>query len=246
MPQEAKGKSTTAAQQQRALEKESKRARGALSCAECRRLKLKCDKTVPCSSCQRRGCGSICPQGELVTGGGTRFVLASTEQLHNKVKQMSDRIQALEDALRLSHGCQSQEPHPLLTRELLAIKSGLDLHSAVRQDAGASQNEEEGQPLDDAFGTLAINAGTGSSTFYGRSAGSESLLMNEKGAVAELSSPVLSRSKSPETAAASPSVALQLPSSFPFPSPLNIPLSELIDRHIPPWEEALRYTQLYS
>jgi len=64
---------------QRAQDKESKRARGAMSCAECRRwvfsstlsqsihpilcfarLKLKCDKTVPCSSCKRRGCAQIC------------------------------------------------------------------------------------------------------------------------------------------------------------------------------------------
>lgn len=27
------------------------------------RLKLKCDKSVPCSSCMRRGCASICPNG---------------------------------------------------------------------------------------------------------------------------------------------------------------------------------------
>jgi len=27
------------------------------------RLKLKCDKSVPCSSCTRRGCPSICPNG---------------------------------------------------------------------------------------------------------------------------------------------------------------------------------------
>jgi hypothetical protein len=79
---------------------------GALSCAECRRqaihlialstlltilysLKLKCDKTVPCSrsvpsffhfkpssnffSCKRRGCSAICPNGSLITGQGTRY-----------------------------------------------------------------------------------------------------------------------------------------------------------------------------
>jgi hypothetical protein len=42
---------------------EIKRLKGELSCAECRRLKLKCDKKVPCSSCVRRGCESICPCG---------------------------------------------------------------------------------------------------------------------------------------------------------------------------------------
>ncbi|KAH9940787.1 uncharacterized protein BXZ73DRAFT_88507 [Epithele typhae] len=42
---------------------ELKRARGEISCAECRRLKLKCDKKIPCGSCVRRGCTSICPNG---------------------------------------------------------------------------------------------------------------------------------------------------------------------------------------
>lgn len=59
-------------------EQELKRARGAISCAECRRLKLKCDKTVPCSSCKRRGCASICPNGSLTTGQGTRYASSST------------------------------------------------------------------------------------------------------------------------------------------------------------------------
>ena len=58
---------------------EVKRARGEISCAECRRcvplslvlrfrtqhrrLKLKCDKKLPCGSCVRRGCTTICPNG---------------------------------------------------------------------------------------------------------------------------------------------------------------------------------------
>ncbi|TDL15880.1 hypothetical protein BD410DRAFT_81333 [Rickenella mellea] len=42
---------------------ELKRSRGEVSCAECRRLKIKCDKKLPCSSCQRRGCASLCPNG---------------------------------------------------------------------------------------------------------------------------------------------------------------------------------------
>lgn len=38
---------------------------GELSCAECRRLKLRCDKKLPCGSCLRRGCESICPLGDV-------------------------------------------------------------------------------------------------------------------------------------------------------------------------------------
>ena len=58
------------------------------------------------------------------------FVLADTDRLHAKIVGMSDRIRQLEDALStLNTG--SSEPHPLLTRDLLEIKSMIDLHSAV-------------------------------------------------------------------------------------------------------------------
>ncbi|KDR77286.1 hypothetical protein GALMADRAFT_96046 [Galerina marginata CBS 339.88] len=174
-------------QSQRAQDKESKRARGALSCAECRRLKLKCDKTVPCSSCKRRGCSAICPNGSLITGQGTRFVLADTEVLHQKIATMSDRIRQLEDALAIlqsSLNGPTGEPHPLLERELLKIKSSIELHSASNAPGGEEgaerddEDEDGGEQYIDAFGTLAIRD-DGAATFYGRSAGSESLLIGE-------------------------------------------------------------------
>ncbi|KAJ7046445.1 fungal-specific transcription factor domain-containing protein [Mycena alexandri] len=38
------------------------------SCAECRRLKLRCDRVFPCASCIRRGCANLCPLGTLEKG----------------------------------------------------------------------------------------------------------------------------------------------------------------------------------
>ncbi|KAJ3715520.1 hypothetical protein C8R42DRAFT_223054 [Lentinula raphanica] len=35
-----------------------------LSCCECRRLKLRCDRTFPCGSCKKRGVSDICPDGK--------------------------------------------------------------------------------------------------------------------------------------------------------------------------------------
>ena len=32
-----------------------------MACAECRRLKIRCDRTVPCSTCVKRGCDMLCP-----------------------------------------------------------------------------------------------------------------------------------------------------------------------------------------
>lgn len=97
---------------------------------------------------------------------------------------MSDRIRQLEDAVAILQSTLSSEPHPLLSRELLKIKSSIELHAAVDDDVLSSQGisnkikdrqggeEEEGESVIDAFGTLAIRD-DGAATFYGRSAGSE-------------------------------------------------------------------------
>ncbi|KAF8233042.1 hypothetical protein L208DRAFT_1268931 [Tricholoma matsutake] len=228
---------------QRAQDKESKRARGALSCAECRRLKLKCDKTVPCSSCKRRGCSAICPNGSLITGQGTRFVLADTEKLHQKIGQMSDRIRQLEDALAILQSTQTRDPHPLLHRDLLKIKSSIDLHSAAEGEDGLPNQEEdiEESQYIDAFGTLAIRE-DGAATFYGRSAGSESLL------IGEASSPNSDRNtldwpgSGPQTL---PSPIAQLSNAFPLSSNIHATSFDSLQSHLPPWPNAWRLCELY-
>ncbi|WVW85067.1 hypothetical protein I302_107103 [Kwoniella bestiolae CBS 10118] len=85
---------------------------GKKSCAECRRLKAKCDRVFPCSNCRRRGCALVCPEGDLSCMQGKRLVLASTEQLHERIAQ-------LESALFQSHGKTSANHHPLLAPEYL-------------------------------------------------------------------------------------------------------------------------------
>ena len=88
---------------------------------------------------------------------------------------MSDRIRQLEDALAVVHSTVTTEPHPLLSRDLMKIKSSLELHSAVEdQEKEALKKEEDGEDTQyiDAFGTLAIRD-DGAATFFGRSAGSE-------------------------------------------------------------------------
>jgi hypothetical protein len=102
-----------------------------------------------------------------------RFVLADTEKLHRKIAQMSDRIRQLEDGLAVLQSTLTHDPHPLLHRDLLKIKSSIELHSAVDDENGTGEQEtiEDSQYID-AFGTLAIRD-DGAATFYGRSAGSE-------------------------------------------------------------------------
>ncbi|TFK39379.1 fungal-specific transcription factor domain-containing protein [Crucibulum laeve] len=157
-----------------------KRRGVALSCAECRRLKLKCSRVFPCSNCVKKGCGAICPDGSLTTGKGNRFVLANTEALHDKISTLANRVRQLEDALLVSHtdNPHSRHPHPLLSDELLQIKRPLERE---RQDAPPvkDENAESGDAID-AMGSLSISQG-GRSTFFGQTANSWYLLQNEEG-----------------------------------------------------------------
>ncbi|KAJ6603691.1 fungal-specific transcription factor domain-containing protein [Mycena sp. CBHHK59/15] len=153
---------------------ELKRLRGELSCAECRRLKLKCDKNVPCGSCARRGCESICPCGILSAGQGTRFILADTDQLHAKIAEMSQRIRQLEEALAILHAVVSHERHPLLTVDLLSIKFAAE----APKNAPPPRSPEQ-DPAIDALGTLTLGD-AGEVKYFGRSAGSETLLVVEE------------------------------------------------------------------
>ncbi|THV03886.1 hypothetical protein K435DRAFT_240987 [Dendrothele bispora CBS 962.96] len=99
-----------------------------LSCCECRRLKLKCDRTFPCGSCKKRGVSDICPDGVLVSGKGTRFILANTEQLHEKINDMSGHIRKLEEALEQA----TAGSHPLLQPDMLNMKSTMELYKMTQ------------------------------------------------------------------------------------------------------------------
>ncbi|KDQ57026.1 hypothetical protein JAAARDRAFT_157067 [Jaapia argillacea MUCL 33604] len=149
-----------------------KRARGEVSCAECRRLKLKCDKKLPCSSCDRRGCPNICPNGTLSAGQGSRFILADTRDLHRKITDMSQRIRQLEDALAVLQASVSSDRHPLLSDSLLGIKFWPEREEQRDERGGPDEAAE----AIDAFGTLTVSD-SGEVKYFGRSAGSEALLV---------------------------------------------------------------------
>ncbi|KZT19140.1 hypothetical protein NEOLEDRAFT_1246038 [Neolentinus lepideus HHB14362 ss-1] len=151
-----------------------RRARGEISCAECRRLKLKCDKKLPCSSCERRGCPNICPNGTLAAGQGSRFILSDTRDLHRKITEMSQRIRQLEDALAVFQASISGERHPLLSEDLLVIKFWPEVRSE-REESSTLRHVGPSGSLD-AFGTLSVGE-KGEAKYFGRSAGSEALLL---------------------------------------------------------------------
>ncbi|GAW04046.1 hypothetical protein LENED_005812 [Lentinula edodes] len=168
--------------------------RTATSCAECRRLKLRCDRQVPCGKCVSRGCAAICPDGSLTAGKGNRLVLANTEQLHDRIEQLCSRIRELESALRGAQAQLSEEEHPLLRSELLQLKSphtvypkskpdhqtadtsiASGTHPSPSQNDSSSTTNPEDENLIDAFGTLSIRE-NGETQFLGQTARSEYLI----------------------------------------------------------------------
>ncbi|KAF8899631.1 fungal-specific transcription factor domain-containing protein [Gymnopilus junonius] len=185
-----------------------KRRGVALSCAECRRLKLKCSRDFPCSNCVKKGCAAICPEGSLTTGKGNRFVLANTEVLHDKITILANRVRQLEDGLAVAHSQTSHTPHPLLSEELLQIKRPLERE---RMDAKEEEKPETEDNID-SLGSLSIST-DGRSTFFGRTASSWHLLQIEEGSDEDDdSSDHLLESTDPSDAA-------WLSHAFPFASP---------------------------
>lgn len=174
------------------------------------RLKLRCDRAIPCGSCVKRGCAAICPDGRfrplfpllpfligaphtgsLTTGKGNRyvstpppappltsfslsaprFVLASTQDLHEKINQLSTRVRELEDALRASHSQQSLDPHPLLSDDLLRIKAPIQRENLINTGSPNGSNDEPGADVVDSFGSLAISD-TGRTNYFGQATSS--------------------------------------------------------------------------
>ena len=102
-----------------------------------------------------------------------RFVLASTQELHEKISELATRVRELEDALRSSHSHLTSEQHPLLTEELLKIKAPLqrDISHTKTQNSVVIKEEETNPDIVDSFGTLSISL-TGRAKYFGQTANS--------------------------------------------------------------------------
>jgi hypothetical protein len=67
-------------------------------------------------------------EGRLTRVPCSRFILANTEQLHDKIVELSERVRQLEDALGDLQSKVSDASHPLLAPELLRLKTFQDLY----------------------------------------------------------------------------------------------------------------------
>ncbi|KAI0342425.1 hypothetical protein BDW22DRAFT_1330929 [Trametopsis cervina] len=150
----------------KAAAKEARRSRGEIACAECRRLKVRCNRQVPCATCISRGCAALCPNGTLPPGDNSRFVTHATDHLQRLIGKMTDRMRALEDALAIAQAAESSQTHPLLS-----VEATQDIDVDINQE-----EEDEPETVDsvvESFGTLHIEDKGRTQRFFGPSGGSE-------------------------------------------------------------------------
>ncbi|KZV93842.1 hypothetical protein EXIGLDRAFT_835432 [Exidia glandulosa HHB12029] len=132
------------------------------SCAECRRLRLRCDKKVPCSTCVKRGCPNVCPDGTLPKGQvqGKRLVMTDTRQLYEKIESMRNRISKLEQAIA----------------DLRASRQDVPATRVHHSQSSDNQEVPVDDQLSDLFGTLTIGE---HSSFFGPHAASRYFIFSK-------------------------------------------------------------------
>ncbi|KAM0791581.1 hypothetical protein ACM66B_006025 [Microbotryomycetes sp. NB124-2] len=123
--------------------KKTRKPRQGLSCLECRRLKLKCNRVWPCEACQRRGCADLCP--DKVSQPQSR-----TTRMTNELQALNNRVQLLEQALTYA-GLEQAIPPPLKLEFGAAFKDGHEdgvgtNGTGVTKDVG---KDREGQDPED-------------------------------------------------------------------------------------------------
>ncbi|BGP18249.1 hypothetical protein JCM10213v2_006307 [Rhodosporidiobolus nylandii] len=135
--------------------------RAVLSCSECRRLKLKCDRQVPCASCVKRGLSNLCPDGSLQPTRTSKLAAGATA--------LADRVELLENLLR-DNGLGHAIP-PLPSAANVAI----DMAAKRREAEGKGppeprRRDEELDTISAGVGSLTVGD-DGSYRFLGTSAG---------------------------------------------------------------------------
>ncbi|KAH6916233.1 fungal-specific transcription factor domain-containing protein, partial [Coprinopsis sp. MPI-PUGE-AT-0042] len=198
-----------------------------LSCAECRRSKLKCDRIFPCQSCVRRGCAGICPEGTLAATKGNKVLMAHAQRLQEQVKTLTAECNDLR--AQLTAAGIKHEPRLSSTPQVgLGESSG----QGMRMD----HDHHDQNHHSDSIGSLSIGV-NGQSKYHGESAGSEylqDLLPAHDGPLNDRVPPDL------------PPEILELHHSFPFGSrEIRHRSSHVFLPYVPDRDRALHLSHLY-
>ncbi|CAL1709670.1 unnamed protein product [Somion occarium] len=217
--------------------KEARRIRGEIACAECRRLKIKCDRQVPCSTCVSRGCAVLCPNDVLPPGDNSRHLNSAMDHLKRKMTKMEERIRALEDALAIAQAQESDTPHVLLSTPWKPDDEDVTLQEPQDFEVPNLEN------LADALGTLHIDEKEKTMQFFGPTGGTESILLDDHRKLEEATAP-----SAKENITSADLRALGIPEeadlfyfAFPF-TPIGAPRSPArvaLDAALPPYARAM-------
>ncbi|KAI6020864.1 hypothetical protein PISMIDRAFT_466599 [Pisolithus microcarpus 441] len=222
-----------------AQETEQKRNTGGRSCAECSRLKIKCDKRIPCQSCQRRGCETLCPNGSLPTGEGTRSIVAATEHLHCQLADKNEQIRQLKDALSKCHARHSTEPHPLLRPGVLEASQGENhVGPPFAEDLATIEHTPE------LVGTPSIS-GSGASRFSGPMGGSHCLSMVDNVPSQDFADRPSDITRDFESSGLPREISRFTPAFLSVPGHSTLNVETLINDRLPTWERARYLTKTY-
>ncbi|GAA5897932.1 hypothetical protein JCM8208_003195 [Rhodotorula glutinis] len=130
------------------------RQRQALSCAECRRLKLKCDRVFPCTACRKRDCADICPVGTAKPPGRAVRIAAEFSALLRRVEQLESTIRDL--------GAEDRIPPPLnleeATKRSTTVTKALEAEIAQPREYSSQDYEEQGSDGEEGAGQAATDA----------------------------------------------------------------------------------------
>ncbi|KAG1767817.1 hypothetical protein EDD22DRAFT_772804 [Suillus occidentalis] len=218
--------------------KERQRTRGEIACAECLVLDIGLIvPTVPCSTCVKRGCSILCPNGTMPPGKGSRFVGVAEEYLRHKAAKLEERMRSLEDALAILQVNTSTQPHPLLTNKW----SDEEADSGI--DTTPTMAETNLHGMIDALGSLYLDGDpqSGTACFFGPSGGSEA----EKRVIPETSAPP---TETQETEADYlPPLIRNLVQAFPL-TPSGLPkehIQEMIELYLPEMQRAVSLCETF-
>jgi len=163
----------------------------------------------------------------------SRFILANTEQLHEKITQLTDRVRELEEALALSDG-----HHPLLSPEKLLVKISQELYGigCTQRSHHQLDNPHSHPPPQTPKRDAAPGSVTGPS---GRPADDPLPLVKSPSSSSHIGNPYpptvpVIYPAPPEV----PSDVLQLSAAFPFPWSIDLRTRKRIRDALPPRREA--------
>ncbi|OWZ45798.1 hypothetical protein C361_02913 [Cryptococcus neoformans Tu259-1] len=239
--------------------KKKRKKRKPLNCAECRRLKLKCDREVPCSNCKRRGCTSQCwgvdmddHQNDDRHSFSSHYDKANTSNQTATLGVSQGETGVAREQISVSDGDRSSR-FPEGPSEILPtfVPSATSVHFAASQPPASSLSPHSLPGSDRtafqerSFGSLRIGR-DGRSRYLGPTAASQWLRDQES--AEDRGVPSLSRVSSPlanQSHASRFSLAVHRATTFPFDNSFSALTKESIIASMPSWSEANGLIEAY-